>query len=168
MALIDCNGIQADGAIVLDMEPVADKWRAFGWQTQEIDGNDMEALVAALIPDLVVIDPPRCDRHHPDHPRHRGASRDGLHARAARADGEAVRPRNGKGLRGVVTAENHVTRGGLGTQVVEALYDAGVAKPLARIGIPDAFIELASVPTLAERFGLTPQAIVSEAASLLA
>src|SRR5215207_6039807 len=48
VALIDCNGIQADGTLVLDMEPVADKWRAFGWATQEIDGNDMEAVVAAL------------------------------------------------------------------------------------------------------------------------
>lgn len=48
VALIDCNGIQADGPVVLDMEPVADKWTAFGWSTQEIDGNDMEAVVAAL------------------------------------------------------------------------------------------------------------------------
>src|SRR5688572_24640714 len=48
VALIDCNGIQADGALVLDMEPVAEKWRAFGWITQEIDGNDMEQVVAAL------------------------------------------------------------------------------------------------------------------------
>jgi transketolase len=48
VALIDCNGIQADGAVVLDMEPVADKWSAFGWQTQEIDGNDITAVVAAL------------------------------------------------------------------------------------------------------------------------
>lgn len=48
VALIDCNGIQADGAIVIDIEPVADKWRAFGWQVQEIDGNDMAAVVAAL------------------------------------------------------------------------------------------------------------------------
>ena len=48
VALIDCNGIQADGPVVLDMEPVAEKWRAFGWDTQEIDGNDMEAVVAAL------------------------------------------------------------------------------------------------------------------------
>lgn len=71
-------------------------------------------------------------------------------------------------VRGVVTAENHVTRGGLGSQVAEALYDAGIVKPLARIGIPDAFIELASVPTLAERVGLTPQAILSKAASMLA
>ncbi|TGQ81225.1 transketolase [Mesorhizobium sp. M8A.F.Ca.ET.207.01.1.1] len=48
VALIDCNGIQADGPVVLDMEPVADKWRAFGWQTAEIDGNDMTAVVGAL------------------------------------------------------------------------------------------------------------------------
>ncbi|MDR3374389.1 MAG: transketolase [Ancalomicrobiaceae bacterium] len=48
VALIDCNGIQADGAIVIEIEPVADKWRAFGWQVQEIDGNDMSAIVAAL------------------------------------------------------------------------------------------------------------------------
>jgi transketolase len=48
VALIDCNGIQADGKIVLAMEPIADKWRAFGWETQEIDGNDLAAIVAAL------------------------------------------------------------------------------------------------------------------------
>lgn len=48
VALIDCNGIQADGPIVLDMEPVADKWRAFGWETSEIDGNDMAAVAGAL------------------------------------------------------------------------------------------------------------------------
>ena len=48
VALIDCNGIQADGPVVLEMEPVAEKWRAFGWHTQEVDGNDMAAVVAAL------------------------------------------------------------------------------------------------------------------------
>jgi transketolase len=48
VALIDCNGIQADGALVIDIEPVADKWRAFGWSVQEIDGNDMSALTTAL------------------------------------------------------------------------------------------------------------------------
>jgi len=48
VALIDCNGIQADGPMVLDMEPVGDKWRAFGWETFEIDGNDMAAVVEAL------------------------------------------------------------------------------------------------------------------------
>ncbi len=48
VALIDCNGIQADGELVLDIEPVAAKWRAFGWQVQEINGNDMRRLVSAL------------------------------------------------------------------------------------------------------------------------
>jgi transketolase len=48
VALIDCNGIQADGPVVLDMEPVADKWRSFGWETFEIDGNDMDAVIATL------------------------------------------------------------------------------------------------------------------------
>jgi transketolase len=49
VALIDCNGIQADGPMVLDMEPVGAKWRAFGWDVTEIDGNDMVAVVAALM-----------------------------------------------------------------------------------------------------------------------
>jgi len=48
IALNDCNGIQADGKVVLDMEPVPDKWRAFGWDTVEIDGNDMAQIVHAL------------------------------------------------------------------------------------------------------------------------
>lgn len=48
VALIDCNGIQADGKIVIDIEPVAEKCRAFGWDVQEIDGNSMDAIVAAL------------------------------------------------------------------------------------------------------------------------
>jgi transketolase len=49
VALVDCNGIQADGPVVLDMEPVADKWRAFGWEVIEIDGNDMNAVIGALM-----------------------------------------------------------------------------------------------------------------------
>ena len=48
VALIDCNGIQADGRIVIDIEPVGDKCRAFGWDTVEIDGNAMAEIVTAL------------------------------------------------------------------------------------------------------------------------
>ncbi|MDB6001363.1 MAG: transketolase [Rhizobacter sp.] len=48
VALIDCNGIQADGPVTVRIEPVADKWRAFGWDTREVNGNDIEALVTAL------------------------------------------------------------------------------------------------------------------------
>src|SRR6266571_5629086 len=39
VAIIDCNSIQADGPMVLAVEPVAEKWKAFGWDTQEINGN---------------------------------------------------------------------------------------------------------------------------------
>ncbi|MDF1671518.1 MAG: transketolase [Roseovarius sp.] len=48
VALVDCNGIQADGPVTVAIEPVADKLTAFGWDTVEINGNDMDALVAAL------------------------------------------------------------------------------------------------------------------------
>ena len=48
VAFVDCNGIQADGAIVLNMEPIAAKWRGFGWELREINGNDMAAVVDAL------------------------------------------------------------------------------------------------------------------------
>ncbi|MBA3326524.1 MAG: transketolase family protein [Rhodobacteraceae bacterium] len=61
----------------------------------------------------------------------------------------------------VVTAENHVVAGGLASQVAEALFDAGVQRPLARIGLPDRFIECGSVPTLQARYGLTAEAIVA-------
>ena len=64
------------------------------------------------------------------------------------------------GVDRVVTAENHVVAGGLATQVAEALFDAGVGRPLARIGLPDRFIECGAVPTLQARYGLTAAAIV--------
>lgn len=48
VAVVDCNGIQADGPMVVNIEPVADKWRAFGWDTVEIDGNDMLQIVSSL------------------------------------------------------------------------------------------------------------------------
>ena len=48
VALIDCNGIQADGPVTVAIEPVAAKMTAFGWDTQEVCGNDIGALVAAL------------------------------------------------------------------------------------------------------------------------
>lgn len=48
--IIDDNRMQADGdvATVMPMEPVADKWRAFGWNVISVDGNDMAAFLDAL------------------------------------------------------------------------------------------------------------------------
>ncbi len=48
IAIIDCNGIQADGPIVVNIESVAEKWQAFGWLTTEIDGNELSQIVGAL------------------------------------------------------------------------------------------------------------------------
>jgi transketolase len=49
-ALVDMNALQADGATktVLSIEPAADKWAAFGWHTQRVNGNDATALLKAL------------------------------------------------------------------------------------------------------------------------
>ena len=49
-ALVDINALQADGptAGVLSIEPIHDKWTAFGWSVSRVDGNDVSALVAAL------------------------------------------------------------------------------------------------------------------------
>lgn len=49
-ALIDANGLQIDGEVakVMNVGPIADKFRAFGWNVIEIDGHDMAAITAAL------------------------------------------------------------------------------------------------------------------------
>jgi transketolase len=49
-ALIDNNGLQIDGPVerVMGVEPIADKWRAFGWHVIDIDGHDMAKIVTAL------------------------------------------------------------------------------------------------------------------------
>ena len=47
--ILDFNGFQIDGKIkdVMGLEPVVDKWRAFGWHTIEIDGHDMRQIISA-------------------------------------------------------------------------------------------------------------------------
>lgn len=46
--VVDCNGIQADGPVTSRIEPVTDKWRAFGFDACEVDGNDIQALCDAF------------------------------------------------------------------------------------------------------------------------
>lgn len=50
VVVIDANNSQVDGPVtsVTTLEPLADKWRAFGWRVAEVDGHDIEALSAAL------------------------------------------------------------------------------------------------------------------------
>jgi transketolase len=49
-AIIDANRVaqSAHVANLVNIEPLADKWRAFGWEVREIDGHDMAQIVAAL------------------------------------------------------------------------------------------------------------------------
>jgi transketolase len=50
VAIVDMNALQADGPTdsVLRIEPAEQKWEAFGWHTQRVDGNDPAALLAAF------------------------------------------------------------------------------------------------------------------------
>ena len=48
-AIIDANQLQQNGPVkqIQDVEPLPDKWRAFGWHTIEIDGHDITQVIRA-------------------------------------------------------------------------------------------------------------------------
>jgi transketolase len=50
IAIVDVNNQQADGPStqVMSFEPLADKFQAFGWYTQRVDGNDIDAVARAF------------------------------------------------------------------------------------------------------------------------
>ena len=50
VCIVDINNQQADGPSgkVLGFEPLADKWAAFGWHVERVDGNDLPAVKAAF------------------------------------------------------------------------------------------------------------------------
>jgi transketolase len=50
IGIVDRNKLMIDGFTedVMSLEPFADKWRAFGWDVEEIDGHDFDSLDAAL------------------------------------------------------------------------------------------------------------------------
>ena len=50
VAIVDYNKVQLAETVkrTLDLEPFADKWRAFGWQVAECDGHNVAALVETL------------------------------------------------------------------------------------------------------------------------
>ncbi len=52
IGIIDCNTLCVDGPLrdVMPMEPMVDKWHAFGWETTTVDGHDIDALTSALAP----------------------------------------------------------------------------------------------------------------------
>ncbi len=50
IALVDANGMQALGHTrdIIDLEPISEKWKAFGWHPQEVDGHDVDQISASL------------------------------------------------------------------------------------------------------------------------
>jgi len=50
VVVIDANNSQVDGPVtsVTTLEPLAEKWRSFGWEVAEVNGHDVEALSSAL------------------------------------------------------------------------------------------------------------------------
>jgi len=50
ISIVDRNGLQIDGPTekIMRLEFIIDKWRAFGWNTIEIDGHNMKEILAAL------------------------------------------------------------------------------------------------------------------------
>lgn len=51
VVIVDFNGLQAMGKVkeILNVEPLKDKWKAFGWEVLEIDGHNFEEIERALI-----------------------------------------------------------------------------------------------------------------------
>jgi transketolase len=47
-AIVDLNRTQADGELVLEVEPVTSKFDSFGWWATDVDGNDLAAVVKVL------------------------------------------------------------------------------------------------------------------------
>ena len=58
--IVDFNGLQISGRVqdVMNMTPIADHFKAFGWDTVDIDGNDMAQLRAAFAEARKVSDSP--------------------------------------------------------------------------------------------------------------
>lgn len=66
----------------------------------------------------------------------------------------------------MVTLENHVTEGGVGSLVAETMADAGVGKRLVRLGLKDTYAHGGSRPYLMRYHGLDALALVRGIESL--
>jgi len=59
-AILDSNGCQIDGRCedVMGLEPLVDKWQAFGWHAIEINGHDMAQILSAYAEAKTIKDKP--------------------------------------------------------------------------------------------------------------
>jgi transketolase len=66
VAIVDRNHIQINGTTerVMKLEPLRDKWEAFGWHVIEIDGHNMQAIVDAVYQAYAIQEQPVCILAH--------------------------------------------------------------------------------------------------------
>jgi transketolase len=59
-AIVDYNDVQLDGPVheVMPLEPLADKWSAWGWRVMEINGHDVRQVIEALEAAIQIHDRP--------------------------------------------------------------------------------------------------------------
>ena len=60
IVIVDRNNIQIDGNTedIMPLEPLADKWEAFGWHVQEIDGHNIESIIDACSMARAIVEKP--------------------------------------------------------------------------------------------------------------
>jgi len=61
IAIIDRNGIQLDGSTeeIMALEPLAEKWKAFGWEVIEIDGSNLNEMIQGFKKSKSIIKKPK-------------------------------------------------------------------------------------------------------------
>ena len=62
IVILDKNGLQIDGYTkdIMNTEPMAEKWKAFGWQVIEINGHDFTEIDNAVLTAISSKDTPVC------------------------------------------------------------------------------------------------------------
>jgi len=62
VAIVDYNRIQLDGFVkdIMEVAPLAEKWRAFGWHTIELNGHDFPAIQKAFAEAAATKGKPTC------------------------------------------------------------------------------------------------------------
>ena len=62
VAIVDVNGFQYGGTTkeIMDLEPIEERWRAFGWNVLTVDGNDVGSLQKVLDKSNLKPDQPTC------------------------------------------------------------------------------------------------------------
>ena len=97
----------------------------------------------------------------------RGIAVHHLHASTLKPFDRETLLKAARGKKGVVTLENHVINGGLGSMVAEIIAEEGLGLKLRRLGLNDTFAHGASKPYLMKKYGLDAGALSTAIGDLL-